>query len=455
MVVESSDLEIVITMAESNDYFDKVCQLRGEKGKKLNQRQIGALLGVHQTTISRNQRRRKKGLNITDELFEVIAEILRDWHIDRLREKHQRDQEEADRVADVQRQADEQADQRRRNARRIADKAESERRAGVHANLERYWARMPQDMFRGVDPATQGDAPALLDGAQPPDIAYPSHEMAMIALAPADFRFPCGQTGAQLREGRTAWHRLNGEYPKRKNTSEMVPSVLRPDADLHYQEDYEEILVWQRQNAEYRALVLEPLPLTLSPETAKAFHDFLGLDRALRRKGYSFLGSCLDECADVERRLQEINRRTILPIAGAGALEGLRWMGIAAVALAAIAVAGVMLFFGIWGLWELGKVAVEWVDRMRWYIGVAIAVGAVLAAALWWAWPRKSDQRNSPVANVAGWRLFTVASFTFLLAMAVVLIVYAVVQGNATGTDYTNIARTVSDGLSNQRIVVP
>ena len=39
-------VEILLTIEQANDYFDRVCQLRRPNGKPLNQRQVGDLLDV-------------------------------------------------------------------------------------------------------------------------------------------------------------------------------------------------------------------------------------------------------------------------------------------------------------------------------------------------------------------------------------------------------------------------
>ena len=276
----------------------------------------------------------------------------------------------------------------------------------------------------------------------------------------------CGLTAAQLRQGITAWQRLKGEYPKRTKTSELVLPVLRPDADLYYGDDYEDIFTWQRMNAEQSALALEPLPLTVSPEAAEKFHEFVTLDRELRDRGYKFEGSRLDACDDVETRLRDINERTILPIAGAGALKGLKWMGIAVGVIAAVAAAlGIGLLIG-WGAWELGswvvdmavagvKAAIHRLDEMKWHIGGVTAAGAALALALWWAWPKESDRRNYRGENIVAWRFFTVGALIFFVALAAVIFAYAAVQIDATQADIENLARAVSEGIYNPRIITP
>ena len=476
MVVES--VEIVITREQANAYFDEVCQLRRPDGKPLNQRQVGDLLDVDQSTVSRNKRDRKAGKDISDELFEVIAAIAREQQLEKLRQKHLEEQREAEKTAEAQLQSETEAaqkefeakqqdDEEKERQQELAREAEENRRSGVHKRLQRYWTKMQATgMLQGVDPATQGDAPELLAKAQPSDIEYPTLALAAIALAPANQRFACGLTAAQLRQGITAWQRLKGKYSKRTRKDELVPPILRPDADLYYGDNYEELLTWQRMNAEQSALALEPLPLTVSPEAAEKFHEFVTLDRELRDRGYKFEGSRLDACGDVETRLRDINERTILPIAGAGALKGLKWMGIAVGVIAAAAAAlGAVLLIG-WGAWELGswvvdmavagvKAAINWLDEMKWHIGGVTATGAALAAALWWAWPKESDQRNYRGENIVAWRFFTVGALIFFVALAAVIFAYAAVQIDANQADIDNLARAVSEGIYNPRIITP
>ena len=475
MVLES--VEFTITLEQANEIFDRLCRDRRPDGKRWTQEQIGDILGVDQSTISRNKRDRKRGLDVTDDMYDVIAGKLREQHLGELRQKELQEQAEADLIVEAQRKADERKNKSLLEERRLAAEAqelerqaakkiESDRRDGVLSKLEPYWAKMrAQGILKGADPATQGDAPELLDEAQPADVAFKSIEMAMIALAPADFRFPCGQTAAQLRKGRTAWDRLKAKYPKRMDISELVPPILRPDAEIHYAEDYQDILAWQRMNADHCALVLDPLPLVVSPDTVEAFHKFVSIDENLRDRGYKFMGSCLDECNDLEERLKQINTRTMLPIASAGALEGLRWMGITAVVIAAVAVAGTILFFAGWGAWEVGtwlvdtamavgKAAVEWIDETKWILGGITATGTLIALALWWAWPKESDRRNYGT-NIAGWRFFTVGALIVLIALAAAMWVYTDAHIAANQESINSVARAVSEGIYNPKIITP
>ena len=475
MVLES--VEFTITLEQANEVFDRLCRDRRPDGKRWTQEQIAKALGVSQSTVSRNLRDRKKGLDVTDDMYDVIVAKLREQHLRELRQKELQEQAEAEDAADAQRQADERETRRLFEEQRLAaetqdlkqqaaEKAESDRRAGVHGKLETYWDEMRvQGLFRDVDPATQGDAPELLGEAQPADVAYKNFEMAMIALAPGDFMLSCGQTAAQLRKGRTAWHRLKGKYPKRNNEIEVVSSILRPDADLHYGEDYKNILTWQRMNADQSPLALDSLPLIVPTKTAKVFHEFVALDRALCDKGYEFERSCLNECDDVEKRLREINTRTALPIASSGALEGLKWMGIAALVIAAVAAAGAILFFAGWGAWEVGTwlwdlivvvatATIDWMDGNKFAIGSVIGVGAILALALWWTWPKESDRRNYGM-NTAGWRFFTVGGLIVLIALATAMWVYTDAHIEANQTDFQTLARAVSEGIYNPKIITP
>ena len=480
MVVESVD-EIVVTRDEANEVFDKLCQDRRPDGKRFNQRQIAKALGVDQSTVSRNQRYRKADKadrNISDDLYTKINQILREQKLEQLRQKQQEDQLEAERVAEAQRQAEAKAEHGRLEAQRSADeakerqqklaqKAERDRRAGVHSKLDAYWDDMrDRGIYKGVDPATQGDAPELLAKAQPSDINYPTLDLAMIALLPDDYRFECGLTTAQLRKGITAWQRLAGKYPERPKTSEPIGPILRPDAELYYGDDYQDIISWQRRNAEHIALALDPLPLVLSPKTTQIFHKFVTLDQSLRDKGYTFTGSCLDACDDMQKRLQEIRRRTMLPIAGAGALEGLKWIGIAVAVIAAIAAAGAIVFFVGWGFWELGSWAVDgvkvgaqatgdWLNKMKWVLGGGVAITTALGLALWWAWPKASERRNYLDANAAGWRFFTVGAIIIFIVVFALIMVSTAAHIEANQESMESFGRMVSDGIYNPKIITP
>ena len=288
-----------------------------------------------------------------------------------------------------------------------------------------------QDVFRGLDPATQGDAPELLAKAKPADIVYPTFGMAMIALAPTDYEFECGRTAAQLRLGRTAWNRLKGEYPySRHGAVKVVPPILCPDAKPDYGRGYDDIISWQGMNAKYSSLALEPLPLVLSPRKAKGFATFISLHQRLTADGYLFLSSCLTECDDVERLLRKVNRRTILPRVGAGALVALppmaRGAAGAAFLLALLIVALSALFFFGWGLvlgvnWVVDTTVAAWEatgawwDREKWNIGRISLIVIVLGLAGWWVWPEEEDRGiTAPL-----WRLFIVVALIAFVVMAV------------------------------------
>ena len=477
--------EIVVTIDEANAVFDRLCQQRRPDGKRWTQRKISKVLGVDQSTVSRNQRYRKAGKNVSDDLYKKIADILREQRLQELQQRHLKEQAEAAAAAETKRESDEKERQRRIKAehradevkereQRAAEKAEGDRRAGVLSRLEPYWADMrAKGLSVSADPAKEGDAPYLLAEAKPSDIRYPTFELAAIALTSDDQLYPCGQTAAQLRQGRTAWHRLTGKYSQPKNRLEVVPPILRPDAESHYADDYEDILSWQGMNEEFSSLVLEPLPLIVSPDTAKGFSQFISLDEHLCDEGYLVMSSCLKECGDVERRLQEIKRRTVLPRVGAGALKVLKWVGIfvaivaatlmvVAAALMALMVLLVMAFtvwqIGSWGVdtaisvWE---VSFAWVDSAKWQIlGVAV-IGIFLGLAFWWAWPKESDRRNFPRTNIVGWRFFAVGGSIALVVMLTVVVAGIMADIEANQENMRYVARVVRESIYIPRVISP
>ena len=446
MSVESYG-DIVVTMEDANAYFDHVNSLRRPDGKKMSQTEKGKILGVNQSTFSRNATRRKAGKDITDDMYEAIGKILREQLGEALRKKHLKEQAEAARAAEAKRVADKVAEQKRIKAQRRADeekarrqraddKADRERRAGVSAKLDPYWAEMrAQGLFKGLDPSTQGDAPELLAKAKPAELSYTSFDMALLALAPDDYQFKCGRTAAYLRAGRTAWHRLTGKYPtSRYRSLEFVPPILRPDAKLHYGHDYEDILSWQGMNERFSSLALEPLPLVLSPGKANGFSQFIVLHRRLGNGGYVFEGSCLIEPDDFEKRLREIKRRTILPRFGAGALKLLPAMASGAASAASLIVGFIVAFtaiyFAVWGLWAGGNWAVDtafsvwnasvaWLHSVKWvFVGLVAAHGVLLVLGVWWAWPRESDRKDHPGVNISLYRFVAILGFLIVFAMA-------------------------------------
>ena len=481
MAVESDD-EIVVTIEDANKYFDNVNSLRRPNGKKLSNREKGDVLGVDGSTVGRNAKRRKAGRDITDPMYTVIADILRGKRREALRQKHLKEQAEEERAAEVKRQADKKARQKRIKAQRRADevkereqraaeKAEGDRRAGVLSRLAPYWAEIrARGLSVGADPAKEGDAPYLLAEAKPSDIRYATFELAAVALTSDDQLYACGQTAAQLRQGRTAWHRLKGKYPKPKHRLEVVPPILRPDAESHYADDYEDILSWQGMNEEFASLALEPLPLIVSPDTAKGFSNFVSLDEHLCDEGYLVRSSCLKECGDVERRLQEIKRRTILPRVSAGVLEWLKWSGIGAASAAALIVAFIAVFtvafLLVWGLGVAGnwvvdtavsiwKASVAWVDSVKWQIVGVTAIGIFLGLAFWWAWPKESDRRNYPRINIAARRFLIVGGYIVMSLMITLVLAGIVSAFEANQDNMRYVGRVLRESIYIPRVISP
>ena len=450
MVMENEDIEdIPITQGEANAFFDQLFKRQHPDGKPMSQNELADELGVHQTTVSRNRRNRLAGEDVTSALFEVIAKILRDQQWEELRAQRLQEQLETERAAAAQRQADYEAqkerDRKQRKAKRQREREEAlrrrvfeDRRAKVVEKLRPYWTYMIENDLLGGndDPTTRGDAPGLLKGFEPADITYPTYDIATIALASDDLKFPCGQTALQLRRGISARQRLTGEYPDRVDESEAVPLILRPDAEFYYGDDYEDIVARQCMYVDNRALAMGSPPLTVSTDAARDFHKFVSLDERLRDRGYRFLDSCLDE-RDVESLLRKVNTRTILPITGTAMLKGLKWTFIAAIYIALIRF-GLYLVPWVWAvanfLWDIGvagvTAAVDWLDRMKWQIIGTVVLGIIFAGAWQWILPKESDHRRYNGENMVAWRAVIVVGLVLLITLSSLLFIYTVSQSD-------------------------
>ena len=437
--MEYEDIEdIPITQEEVNAYFNQILQLRHPDGKLMSQKEVSDLLGVNQSTVSRNKDRLRKGENVSDALFEAIAKTMQAQQLKELQAQRLQEHLEAERAAEAQRQADREARRERAREQREAElerqreeelerKADEERRAEVFEKLKFYWAYMSErGMLEGVDdPATLGDAPELLEEAELGEIKYLTFDIAALSLAADDQLFPCGQTAAQLRSGITAWQRMNGGYPDRMNDVESVPPILRPDAEFYYKDDHKGIVAWQCMNTENRAIAVDSLPLFVSPDAAKAFQNFVTLDERLRDRGYVFVGSCLDEC-DVESRLRKINSRVKLHVKGARALKGLKRLWRIAVAI-------------LVAVWRIAKA----IAVVVWPITVAIAAAcadAIYEEARWLL--RQKNSEGNMVARIVFASVVILALFT----LGILLIDYAMSQvDDAQDNFIQNVIKGITD----------
>ena len=326
MVIEAVD-EIVITMEEANAHFDQVCQLRHTKGKKFSQDEIGALLGVNQSTVSRNKRRRRAGEDISDDLFEIIANILRDQRIEELRRRNLRTQREREGAEEAQRQADlKEARLVDEEKNRLADLvrwAERERRVRVLRALKPYREDLRRKgIIEERDDRLHGDAAELAATAYAIDIRYPDASVAEVALAPDDHVLSCGRTAAELRKGVSAIDRARGNFPA--SIARTVHATLRHDARGIYGKHYRmTVIEWHALNEDLRHLALGRLPLTISPDEAKKFKYFLRMHRFLQAHNFQFEDACLDAC-DIEARLRAINLRSSYDVIRPAMLAGLK-----------------------------------------------------------------------------------------------------------------------------------
>ena len=441
--------DISITQEEVSAYFNQILQLRHPDGKRISQKEVSDLLGVNQSTVSRNKDRLRKGENLSDVLFEAIAKTMRAQQLKELQAQRLQERLEAERIAAAQRQADYEAQQKRDSKQRKAKRqrereetlrrrADEDRRAKVAEKLRPHWTYMIENHLLGGndDPAVLGDAPKLLKDFEPAEITYPTYDVAAIALAADDQQFPCGQTAAQLRRGISARQRLTGEYPDRVDESEAVPLILRPDAEFYYGDDYEDIVARQCMYVDNCALAMGSPPLTVSTDAARDFHKFVSLDERLRDRGYRFLDSCLDE-RDVESLLRKVNTRTILPITGTAMLKGLKWIFVAAIYIALIRF-GLYLVPWVWAvanfLWDIGvagvTAAVDWLDRMKWQIIGTVVLGIIFAGAWQWILPKESDHRRYNGENMVAWRAVIVVGLVALITLSSLLYIYAVSQSD-------------------------
>ena len=320
---------------EVEDFFDAFCRRRRPDGKRMNQREIAKELGVSQSTISRNRkggRRRKKGLGLSDDMYESAERKLID---ERLQEQKSLQERHEVQLADDDRRPVEHevtverikepspADQAWEHRVELAREADYKRRQGVIEMLEPYWQTHRQQGIRQEgDTRLHGDAAELVETAKPEEIVYTDAGCAVVALAPDWHRFPCGRTAAQLRDGISAQERLLGKYPFEIRRRMIPDAELRPDARACYPLDYAELLDWQRMNHQFRPLAENRWPLMVSLSDADAFRDFVELHKKLCGRMYKLQGSCLD-VDDVETQLRKINVATMPMIALDGIMTGL------------------------------------------------------------------------------------------------------------------------------------
>ena len=461
------DERIEVTEEEVFARFREVLNRKRPNGKPISQREMADELRVDQSTITRNARR--FGRNIAsysanpvaskgdvdfplgDKMHDSIEKVLKKGKLAELRRRRLQEQKEASAADDARREANRKqqqanldiqrkADEKRDHQARLAREADVTRCDGVIAALELIYERFRAD---GRLPATgvyYGDDGDLIETADPEDIRYAADGTAAVALLPEEHLFPCGWTAAELRAGVPATLRLQPmAVPKGtprpeyigKRDAYFVPRVLYPDSPHFFSEDYADIMACRRMNKACRALVLDPLPVAIAPEVAESFKAFVTFDQQLRERGFRFEASCLDGC-DVERRLREINERTILPIAGAAAMVGLKrtlkWTGVAALILTVIGIAVTDAYLLVREAVELfqqlkdfaaphATTAVGWLDEAKPILGGGAAAVAALALVWWWLKPRRTDRDGAFASRfiiVAGGLVLAVGGVVWL-----------------------------------------
>ena len=438
-----SNEPIEVTDDEVFARFDEVLNRKRPNGKPMGQREMAGELRVDQSTITRNARRFKKKIAnyianpiarkggkdfpLGEKTYDSIEKVLRKEKIAELRRRRLQEQKEARAADDARREADRQqrqanfdiqrrADEKRDRQAQLAREAEEIRCDGVIAALEPIYERFRADgRLLAADGVYYGDDGDLIETADPEDIRYVDDGTAAVALLPEEHLFPCGWTAAELRAGVLATLRLQPmAVPKGtprpeyigKRDAYFVPRVLYPDSPHFFSEDYADIMTRRRMNKACRALALDPLPVAIAPEVAESFKAFVTFDQQLRERGFRFEASCLDGC-DVERRLREINERTILPIAGAAAMVGLKrtlkWTGVAALILTVIGIAVTDAYLLVREAVELfqqlkdfaaphATTAVGWLDEAKPILGGGAAAAGAVALIWWWFKPRRSDE---------------------------------------------------------------
>ena len=360
----ADDQDITVEPREVEAYFDGLPQRRGPDGKRLGQRKVATMLGVTQSTISRNgpkNKRRKKSQGLSDDLYKIVEPMLIAGKREEQRRKHMQPAHQALLAEDAIRPAESNAarehppkrsesDRERRIAEREQERqqelsvwqeqireADIKRSQGVMDVLEPYWKYLRE---LGIpvygDYRLHGDALWLVENANPEDIKYPDMGVAIVALAPDDHLFSCGRTAAQLRAGITAQNRLQGRYPvEARERDRVIPLTLRPDAKQYYPHDYAELVDWQRSNVKQRTLAENRRPLAVSLSDAGAFRNFATLHKRLRNLAYTLRGACLDE-PGIEIQLRRVNVATVPLIASDGILMGLKWMVLGTLVAAAV-----------------------------------------------------------------------------------------------------------------------
>ena len=463
-----SNEPIEVTDDEVFARFDEVLNRKRPNGKPMGQREMAGELRVDQSTITRNARRFKKKIAnyianpiarkgdedfpLSEKMYDSVEDVLREGKLVKLRRKRLQDEQNTKTTEEARSKAEQQQRQvildirRRADAERVrqaklAHEADVIRCDGVLAAIEPYYenfrtdGRLPSD-----DKFLHGDGDELVETATPEDIKYADDGIAAVSLLPGKYRFDGGWTAAELRARRSASERLRpmavpAGTPRPEyigiRPAYFVPLILYPDSPHFFSEDYSDIMAWQRMNKACRALALDPLPVAIAPEVAESFKDFVIFDQQLRERGFRFEASCLDGC-DVERRLREINERTILPIAGAAAMVGLkrtlRGTGVAALILTVIGIAVTDAYLLVREAVELfqqlkdfaaphATTAVGWLDEAKPILGGGVAAVAALALVWWWLKPRRTDRDGAFASRfiiVAGGLVLAVGGVVWL-----------------------------------------
>ena len=472
------------------EIVEEVLQWLREKLRLYDDKQItlGELaneLGVNKGTVSRNRKRFLRDKTVAKAFYNSIHKLLTTQRLDAKYEEERREREEAEeiRAQKAQNQADRQEQEAEANreaeqnkqekADRIADALNRQDQEQREASLKALetWRKIP--VAAGIvapdDDTLYGDGPKIV-ADRVTDIHFVDEGSALVALTPGSYRSECDHTSTVHRARITDKQRRQPTLvPKGEPRPEYigyrnafyVPRVLCPDSRAFYGEDYPEILEWQRLTEECRTLVEGPMPLVVQPETVEKAARLLKLER---ESGYRFEGSILRYVPDPDTWLRSLKVRSIAPIVGGAAVEGLK---IVAKPVAMAAVGWAIWHFvpsDVWtGLWDTAAslfatireapgnagsaTAAKWtaavaiLDSYKTPIAAIVAVATLLGLGLWWLCPRAGDKDGA-----FGGRLILAGGFVAVAAIVAFMCVQAAALVDLNAERIQHLARAMSEG---------
>ena len=414
-------------------------KLRLYDGKEITLREIANELGVNKGTVSRNRKRFLRDKTVAKAFYNSIHKLLTTQRLDAKYEEERREREEAEeiRAQKAQNQADRQEQEAEANreaeqnkqekADRIADALNRQDQEQREASLKALgpWRKIP--VAAGIvapdDDTLYGDGPKIV-ADRVTDIHFVDEGSAIVALTPGSYRSECDHTSTVHRARITdKLRRQPTLVPKGEPRPEYigyrnafyVPRVLCPDSRAFYGEDYPEILEWQRLTEECRPLTEGSMPLVVQPEAVEKAARLLKLDQNSR---YTFEGSIFRYISNPDAWLRSLSLRSIAPIAGDAAVDGLK---IVAKPVAMAAVGWAIWHFvpsDVWtGLWDTAaslfatlreapgnagsaiaakwKAAVAILDSYKTPIAAIVVVAVLLGLGLRWLCPRASDKEGA------------------------------------------------------------